>query len=279
MRFVACLGVKDEIELIGAAVNHLRRIGVELIIVIDAGSTDGTLDVLAEEEKRGDIWLHHVEDERDSLGPQRDIMLTRATGAEWALFPDNDEFYLPRGGSLHDLDELDSADILVVETYDTAISRGDGQAGPERWTPEAYDEILLYDHGPQVDRWPKIMARPEAIVDMIDGHHAATPAPGHEWREVIANDVLIAHLPFTTLARFQRKVANIRRYHERYPDWFDGLGSQWLEWLHADDEGRTPEVFESIVLDADEAASLKLSGSIRSAAELLAKRRHTRRAS
>src|SRR5687768_15882601 len=45
--FAAVLGVKDEVELIGACVDRLRRIGVERIRVLDAGSTDGTLDVLA----------------------------------------------------------------------------------------------------------------------------------------------------------------------------------------------------------------------------------------
>ena len=41
VRFVAILGTRDDVELIAAAIAHLRRIGVDLIIINDAGSIDG----------------------------------------------------------------------------------------------------------------------------------------------------------------------------------------------------------------------------------------------
>ena len=52
-----------------------------------------------------------------------------------------------------------------------------------------------------------------------------------------------------------------------------------MEWLHADNEGRTREVFESWMLEPEELARLRRDGSVRSAADILATRRHTRQAS
>ena len=61
MKFAALLGVKDEVELIGACVAQLRNIGVDQIIVSDYGSTDGTLDILADESRCGDLVLESVD--------------------------------------------------------------------------------------------------------------------------------------------------------------------------------------------------------------------------
>ena len=46
LRIAAILGVKDEVELIEGTIAHLRAIGVELIVVWDVNSTDGTQDIL-----------------------------------------------------------------------------------------------------------------------------------------------------------------------------------------------------------------------------------------
>ena len=43
MKIAANLSVLDEVGLIAKCINHLRSIGVDLIVVTDAGSTDGTL--------------------------------------------------------------------------------------------------------------------------------------------------------------------------------------------------------------------------------------------
>ena len=61
MSIAAVLGVKDEVELVAASIAHLRRIGVEQIIVSDYGSTDGTLDVLEAQCRVGDVSVMHVD--------------------------------------------------------------------------------------------------------------------------------------------------------------------------------------------------------------------------
>ena len=76
------------------------------------------------------------------------------------------------------------------------------------------------------------------------------------------------------MARFERKVANIRHLYQDSPGFFEeGRALHWLEWLKLADQGRLVEVYESNVVDADRLAQLCTSGEVRSAAELLATRR------
>ena len=75
----------------------------------------------------------------------------------------------------------------------------------------------------------------------------------------------------------ERKVANIRRFHSRNPDWFArGFGANWLALLRKDDEGKTREEFEGQLLNGDAFAEMQRAGAVRSAAELLAVRRYER---
>src|SRR5688572_15242144 len=102
MRFAALLGVKDEVELIRPCVAHLRHIGVDQIIVSDYGSTDGTLEILADEQRAGDLVLESVDVLTVADYEQwsvRERALAESTGADWVLFLDADEFWIPASGS------------------------------------------------------------------------------------------------------------------------------------------------------------------------------------
>jgi hypothetical protein len=277
MRFVAFLGTKDVVEVVGPCIDHLRRIGVELVIVVDYGSVDGTLEAVAEREPRGDIWtLRYPRDVDYDTHPLRSevfVALARSAKADWALFTDPDEFWLPAGGSLHGLAELEECDVLEVETYGFLLSRRDGYPDLSDLGPEAYPRIWLHDRPPERDRWPAIMARPEVMVGVAEGDHDIKPVPGRPVRRAVANDLLVAEVTFTTLAAFQRKIANIRRFYAANTEWFEqGNGSHWLEYMLNDDAGKTAEYFESLFVDDDAVAEMRRSRAIRTAADLLANR-------
>ena len=86
MRILAILGVLDEVELLPRSIEHLRRIGVDRIIALDAGSTDGSLDYLAEAERLGDLWTLHVsQDDPEDRTQRIKSELARDCGADWVI--------------------------------------------------------------------------------------------------------------------------------------------------------------------------------------------------
>src|SRR5688572_22322026 len=220
MKIAAILGVKDEIELIEPCIAHLRAIGVDRIIAIDAGSTDGTLEVLL--ESRSDEFRVHQLSDRDpdpEAWRRLTIELTHGAGADWVLYLDADEFWMPAGGSLRNCRSLADADVLRVKRFNVPLGP-EGLMTPGHGVPCGYADVscivdAISDFRSHLKQnpetpWirgvpvPKIIARPQLVHHVTDGGHDAFPSAGTTIRKKEPPDLLIAHLPFTTLSRFQR---------------------------------------------------------------------------
>jgi dTDP-4-amino-4,6-dideoxygalactose transaminase/aminoglycoside phosphotransferase len=286
-RFAAFLGTKDEVDILPRTIENLRRIGVSSIIVFDRGSTDGTLDYLAAAEREGDIWVINRDlPDRDRPGRGIGSELAKSADADWIVFLDSDELWLPRSGSLQDLEDLDAADILSVRRYNVVLGP-DGPLLPTGLTVPEYDHVVLHaepipDPQAHLGRhpeapWirgslePKVMVRPGAIAIMQPGQHDLDTAPGR-WRRAIASDLIIAHVPFRSWELFERRAENVRRAIAADPGLFSsGMGWQWVRWARALDDGRAREEYERQVLDDQELARLRVSGVVRSAAEVLSR--------
>ena len=102
MKIVAVVGVMDERELLPDCVRHLYDIGVDEVVVRDAGSTDGSLD-WAQAHQGPRLRLVPVgEDEKTqpAIWHARECEIADATRADWVLHLDADEFWLPATGRL-----------------------------------------------------------------------------------------------------------------------------------------------------------------------------------
>jgi hypothetical protein len=271
MRILASLGVKDEVELLPLALDHLRRIGVDLVIALDWGSTDGSLELLEAAQARGDVVLVPfaeldrvpvIDGEPDSFtdGPwaRTPLTLARDLGADWLIFLDTDEFWLPAGGSLRPLAQHAESDVVIVDRRNVPYGP-DGPYMPIPTDVEDYGQVMLFgDQGPsrhdlETDpaiAWiasrvlPKVMVRPELVAQTAPGEHDVLPLPGISVRRGVAHDIVIAHLPITTWRRFQRRVANIRQTIERYPGYFAHHGWHWVRFAELEATGRLHDEWE-----------------------------------
>jgi hypothetical protein len=121
---------------------------------------------------------------------------------------------------------------------------------------------------------PKIIARPERIANVHLGHHDMDGAGEQPLARRIAQDLVIAHLPFTTYQRFARKVDNIRSLLVAHPDMFPGHAAwHWKRWARIADEGNLPGEFRRQCLSAPHLQQLRSQGVVRSAAELFSQSR------
>lgn len=292
MKIAAFIGMKDEIELVQAALDHLRCIGVDHIIASDGGSTDGTAEVLADQAGGDGFELMPYDDTDPDIDHKisaQALVRARAAGADWLLFCDADEFWLPATGQLRDCLALADADVLNVARYNVPLLE-DGPALPLPALPAGYGEVLLYAPDEDIQAryarlredaeasWiatvpiGKIMVRPGCVSTTRDAGHEAVAAEGVTLRQAKPADLIIAHVPFSTEARFARKVANIAAAVAASGDsWDPGSAWHWRRWLKtvASEGGVATEMARNR-LDPAELAQLRARGVVRSAVSLLA---------
>ena len=288
VKISALVGVKDEVELIEPAIDHLRRIGVDLIKVFDMGSSDGTLEFLRAQKTQADFKLFEMDDQAVDAGPrllQLTLEAAREDNTDWAIFLDADEFWIPATGRLKDCAALADSDLLSVNRYNVALGPN-GPMMPSSLSPPGYDELLMFvqwipdllqhlrDSPDAV--WsrgvpmPKLMVRPNAVKSISYGMHFAVPTRAEtEVRRGQPQDLLIAHLPFSTPSRFERKLDNIRKLISRHDAEIQGTTAwHWRRWLTMSATEVVAE-FDRQRVDPASLQELRSGGAISSAGELL----------
>jgi glycosyltransferase involved in cell wall biosynthesis len=289
MRIAAVLGVMDEATLIAPCVEHLRRIGVDEIVVGDVASTDGTREWLRSQEGPGFRVLDMSNSESGESWTRR--MTEAATGADadWIVMLDADEFPLPAGGELRPLLAEIQADLLYVPRYNVVLAP-EGPRMPLSPGPDAYGRIELYARADPTLRarltsdaagggdasWlrfvplPKIVVRREAIGGLADGMHDIVAHPGATVRRTVAPGLVTAHLALSHYERFARKVANAREMFRQHEGTLaPGFGWHWRRWIELDDRGLLRDEFARSITPEPEIAALRHAGVVRSAADLL----------
>ena len=292
MRIVAHLGVKDEAELIEKTIAHLRAVGVDLIIAVDSYSTDGTVEILQAYRSKDDFWLVQMSD-LEPDGPERtwlakNLELVKRAEADWAIFLDADEFWIPASGSLRNCSALADHDLLSVDRFNIALGTN-GPMMPNELVPQRYDELLLFvepvsdlrarlltnQDTPWIRGVPvsKVMVRPVRIRELTDGMHDAVATGDEPLRRTNPTDMIICHLPFTTRERFRRKVANARKVVAAHDEYLgEHLAWHWRRWVDLAKEGRIDEEFDRQRLRLEALPELRASGAVRSAAEIFVQR-------
>jgi glycosyltransferase involved in cell wall biosynthesis len=291
-RIAAYLGIFDEAELIRSVIDHLRSIGIDLIIAFDSYSTDGTAEIL-ESYRSDNLQVFKIANDEPGKEWLRKICHTvKQFDVDWVVFQDADEFLLPATGSLRDCRALAGSDVIHIPRYNVAVGPG-GPMMPDVVSPSRYDDVQLIvrpipdirqhlQHNPmtpgiRIVPGPKTMARPSKIGALIDGMHDIIPISGQNLRKSVAEDLLIAHLPITTKTRFRRKVDNIRECFKKYDQYFGpNTAWHWRRLLEIDNRGGLEEEFDRSVFSPELFRELKNNKIIQTAAQMLS---NTRRAS
>jgi glycosyltransferase involved in cell wall biosynthesis len=287
--FAAILGVKDERELLPHCMAQLARIGVDRVFAIDCGSSDGSVEWL--EAHAGDRLQFVRHDDRDPDAADQwerlNLRLARDSGADWVLFLDADEFWIPAGGFLRDCASLADHDVLQVHRFNVplgprgaCLGAGDPPGPADALSlivaPVPQFRARLASHAglPWIrgEPVPQVMARPERIAGLAVGGHDIAGADGGPLRRATPADLLIAHLPFTSAARFERKLENIRRIfavHDAFygPD----LAWHWRRWLELPDPRAVHEEFARQRFDEATLAALRAERIVMTASQWFAR--------
>jgi len=128
--------VRDAADILDANIRYHHAQGVDLFIVADNGSTDGSLDILQRYEREGIVRLERIEGSRREVwaaGRTRIARLAHELGADWVIHNDQDEFWWSLTGDVKEtLAAIPDRYGLVVAPRTEFVARPGDDHFPER---------------------------------------------------------------------------------------------------------------------------------------------------
>jgi hypothetical protein len=138
MRLAMTLLVRNEADIIEANLRYHRAQGVDLFVVADNGSTDGTLEILERYERAGLVKLQRFPGTVNEAWSEGRTQLGRRThelGADWVIHNDGDEFWWPLTGNLKEtLAAIPDRFGMVVAPRTEFVARPGEAPFPDRLT-------------------------------------------------------------------------------------------------------------------------------------------------
>lgn len=269
MYLAMTLLVRDEVDLIENNINfHLER-GVDGVVAVDNGSTDGTREILEDMSKSAPITVMH-ESGRDydqTRWVTRAALYARDTmGAEWVLNNDADEFWVSKDGSLKDVISSAHANSILLCSrrnmiwgYDAPVDRPWHQRLIYRVNKPTQKPKLqnIYDDPLPcpffyLDLPPKALVRTEHLVEVTQGNHNAlydTPV------SAVDAPIEIFHFPVRSRKQFEEKIVQGGRAYETNTRFPESIGWHWRRWYQLYRQQGIDAAFADALPSAEELAA------------------------
>lgn len=214
--------VRDEADIVGAMIQHHLDQGVDLFLVTDNGSVDGTAEILESFADAGKIELSH---DARHLKQQHEVVthMSREAarrGAQWVLNADADEFWMSvdRESTLgEELARIDPAiGAFPVPVFDMTGEPAQSGTGLQRliYRDERPDDIMR-ELGIHAHATPDVAFVPSEDVVVAQGNHFVNVV---QTRPLEAGRGLVVyHFPWRSFAQFAHKVDNAGRAYDASP--------------------------------------------------------------
>ena len=227
MKLAMTLTVRNEADIVEDNLRYHRAQGVDLFIVLDNGSTDGTVEILERHERAGMLTLLHRPGTMLSIqrkGTTEIARLAYEMGADWVFHNDADEFWWPVDGDLKETFERipeNQGAVLIPRTE--FIPRPDGPGSfserltiresrfrrPPKTAHRTHPGIKLWSAHP-IDLWVKREEPPRSgLVGKPALRIEATHKEEQELDLVLAPEFPIAalHFPLRSFEQYRKKIA------------------------------------------------------------------------
>jgi glycosyltransferase involved in cell wall biosynthesis len=191
------LVVRDEADIIATNLDYHLAQGVDVILVVDHGSSDATTEILRDYEQTGQVYAFRDDREQHAQADRINRLLRIAEeshAADWIVPCDGDEFWMPAAGSLRDVFAAvpDDYGYLRVERNNFLPVPDDGRAFHHRMVIRERRSVNL--RGTVLE--PKVALRPGAAAGVCHGNHdldspVMVPAPD-------IGAVAVGHFPMRT---------------------------------------------------------------------------------
>lgn len=225
-RVIGISMVKDEMDILPYTIKHMQT-QVDDILVMDDGSTDGTLEFLKTQ------WVglvsSHIEGYYQSLKMTYLADYAREQmGATWVVPFDADELWTSPWGTIKEVCEAneDTYGILTAALYDHMVT---GFSSANLQNPTKYMEWRRVNPLPL----PKVACRAEISLTIDQGNHNArycVPA-----RRTDEAPLVVHHYPYRSVEQFIRKARNGAAAYAK-TDLPMEIGNHWRTWGKFTDE-------------------------------------------
>jgi hypothetical protein len=266
MKLAMALMVRDEADVIEDNLRFHRAQGVDFFIVLDNGSTDGTLKILESYEQAGILSVVSM---RGSLlkvlrnGTTQIGRMAHEMGADWVIHNDADEFWWPVTGSnlKESLAAVPERFGMVLAPRTEFLPRPDGRGSfaerllirearfrrPPKTAHRAHPLIQMWTTHP-IDVWVNRGSSPRGG---LVGKPALRTQPTHveenELDLVLAPHfpIGVLHFPLRSFEQYRNKIeiAGDNRIFDR--------SAEAREIREAYEAGRLEDVYENLILDEE----------------------------
>ncbi len=215
--------VRDEADIVGAMIQYHLDQGIDLFLVTDNGSIDGTSEILKSFASAGKIELAH--DPRH-LKQQHEVVTRMSReaarrGAQWVLNADADEFWTAKtpGRTIREeLKAIDPAlrafDVPVIDMIGEPASSG---SGLQRLVyRDTRPDKLMQELGIHAHATHDVAFVPTEDVDVAQGNHFVNIEAAGSLSE--DRGLFVYHFPWRSWTQFERKVDNAGRAYEASPE-------------------------------------------------------------
>ena len=216
--------VRDEADVIAAAIEHHLAEGFDRILVTDNASVDGTREILADYAKHAPvtIWDDPEHRKQQAQVVTRMARLARVEfGADWVVNSDADEFVMSNTIGVRTADvirswptDIVSTTVPVTNLVGPVANRGGGLTTRMLWR-DVRSQEQLRAAGVHAHPTPNTIHVGHPGVDVRQGNHftsllsrgAPEGGPGIE----------VLHVPWRSWEQFERKTINAGRGYEANP--------------------------------------------------------------
>lgn len=243
VKLVMTLLVKDEADCIRENILYHLSAGVDFIIAIDNGSTDGTRDILLDYERAGVLSL--TDEPGDNYAQA--VWVTRAAlrareefGADWVLNNDADEFWVSPTGNLKSHLENTPANILSCQRKNMIFSKDNTSA--VHWANKAVYRVkdpypLPIEGRNSFYEFPhpfyyyhlqnKALVRTKDLLAISQGNHNAS----YKTEKIVHNsDIEIYHYPIRSASQFEAKILSGGLAYSKNKKLPKMVGWTWRRW-------------------------------------------------
>ena len=185
--------VKNEVDIIGQTIDHLRRQGVDGVLVVDNGSTDGTRELLLERVDEAFLFVGDDHEPAYYQAPKMQFLARWAArqGADWIVPFDADEWWFGADRSLAETLRASTTPMATAVIHNVFPEPGSSGDVASSWR---------VDSDPA--RLEKVAYRTHPLAALHHGNHGVS-RPGR-----VSQSLRILHVPWRSEQQFRSKIAN-----------------------------------------------------------------------